>query len=143
MTSWEWADGAGWTLTWLDVGVVGLFGGYSLIGWSLLPRTWRGEVPAVARVRETGGARGAWLRLWYRFATGRTSVVSLLTATDLLLTHLAIRVDDRDSGPAYVASGAGLVLFGVLALLWMSVAGFGRPRSLIPPHLRDEGDRTT
>lgn len=122
----------------LDVGVVVLFGGYSVIGWAMVPGTWRGEVPDVERVV------GQWSRLRFQFARSRTCLVRLLAVNALLLTYLGVRLHDRVGGTAaYLAGGVGLVLFTALLLLWVAVAASGRPRSLVPPHLRDGRESAT
>ncbi|MGW0523214.1 hypothetical protein [Crossiella sp. NPDC003009] len=124
-------------MTFLDFAIIVVFGGYGVLCWSLVPRTWRGEIPAAEQVRAASGLRGAWLRYRYLFGWSRTGVVHLLVVTGMLLTYLAVRLHDVVPTPAVyrVAGVIGLVTVGLL-VLWGMVAAFHRPKFLVPPHLR-------
>lgn len=125
-------------MTFLDLAVIVVFGGYSLLGWAMVPGTWRGEVPEAEQVREATGLRRVWLRYRYLFGRNRTGVVHLFVVTGLLLTYLAIRLHDV-VGTQAVYLGAGVIglVTAAFAVLWGVVAAFRGPRFVVPPHLRD------
>jgi hypothetical protein len=140
VTSWVWTDGddRGDVVTWVDLGIIVLFGGYAVLCWPMVPGTWRGEVPQAEQVRAASGLRRAWLHYRYMFGWQRTCLVHLLALTGGLLTYLVVRLHDVVGSQAvYVlAGGIGLVT-AALFVLWGVVATFRRPRFVVPPHLRD------
>lgn len=125
-------------MTYLDIGVLVLFGGYCVLGWSMVPGTWRGDVPEPEQVRAATGARRAWLHYRHLFGGQRTCLVHLLVLTGFLLTYLAIRLHDLVPTPAiHLAGGVIGLVTAVFIVLWGVVAAVRRPRFVVPPHLRD------
>lgn len=125
-------------VTVLDLALIVVFGGYSLLGWAMVPGTWRGEVPEAEQVRAATGVRRVWLHYRYRFGWYRTGVVHLLVVNGFLLTYLAVRLHDLVGTRAvYVAAGVIGLVSVVFLVLWASVGVFGRPKFVVPPHLRD------
>ena len=125
-------------MTFLDLAVVVVFGGYSLLGWAMVPSTWRGEVPEAEQVRAATGVRRMWLHYRYLFGWYRTGVVHLFVVTGFLLTYLGIRLHDVVGTQAvYVIAGVIGLMTAVFVVLWAVVAAFRRPRFVVPPHLRD------
>lgn len=125
-------------MTFLDIGVLVVLGGYCVLGWSMVPGTWRGEVPEAEQVRAATGARRAWLHYRYMFGWQRTCLVHLLALTGFLLTYLAVRLHDLVPTPAiYLVAGVIGLVAVVFGVLWGVVAAFRRPRFVVPPHLRD------
>lgn len=125
-------------MTFLDLGMVVVFGGYGLLGWAMVPGTWRGEVPDAGQVRAATGVRRVWLHYRHEFGRRRTGVAHLFVVTGLLLTYLGVRLHDV-TGTQAVYVGAGLIglVTAAFAVLWAVVAAFHRPRFVVPPHLRD------